>query len=69
VLQIQLENKLPSAVGGSLLQLGSTLGSVIDAVFNKMTQKGVASCPTFTYNDINHQTQWCGVRQQPGGVY
>ena len=32
VLQIDLENKLPSTVGGDLLTLGATVGAVLDKV-------------------------------------
>jgi hypothetical protein len=68
VLQIQLENKLPSAVGGDLLTLGATLGDVLNAVMGNMTQKGLSACPVFTYKDIHSYTAYCGVRQQPGGM-
>ena len=67
---INLENKLPSAVGASLISLGGTLGEVLNTVFGKIVKGpgGVASCPTFTGQNIHGFTQYCSVRSQPGGI-
>lgn len=70
LMQVDLENKLPSPVGAGLLSLGNTLGDVINTVFSKMIQNpnGVAACPQFSYSNMSSYRQYCGVRQQPGGI-
>ena len=69
-LQIQLENKLPSAVGGALLTIGATVGDVLNVIMGNMCQNPsrLSACPVFTHKDIHSYTAYCGVRQQPGGM-
>jgi hypothetical protein len=69
-LQIALLEELPSAAGAGLIQLGATLGEVIDTIYGKLVQGpgGVAGCPEFNYTDLHNYTQYCGVRRQPGGI-
>jgi hypothetical protein len=70
LLEINLESKLPSAVGAGLIALGGTLGEVLKTIFGGIikTPGGVANCPTFTGRDIHGFTQYCAVRSQPGGI-
>jgi hypothetical protein len=70
LLLINLENKLPGAVGAGLISSGGTLGGVIDTIFGKLIKGpgGVASCPTFTGEDMHGFTQFCSVRSQLGGI-
>jgi hypothetical protein len=69
-LQIALLDKLPNAAGAGLAQLGATLGEVIDTIYGKLIQSsgGVAGCPKFNYTELHNYTQYCGIRQQLGGI-
>jgi hypothetical protein len=69
-LQIALLEKLPNVVGAGLIQLGTTVAQVIDVIYGKLVKGpgGVSGCPKFNYTDLHSYTQYCGVRQQPGGI-
>lgn len=55
LLQINLRNKLPGAVGAGLISLGGNLGGVLDTIFGRLIQNpgGVAACPTFINKDVH----------------
>lgn len=67
---INLEKKLPSAVGSGLIFLKGTLGAVLDTIFGRLVKGpgGMACCPTFTGKNVNGFTQFCSVRSPPGGI-
>lgn len=70
-LQVALTEKLPNVAGAGLIELGATVAQVIDAIFGKLVQgsAGVSGCPKSSYTDLHTQTQFFGVRQQPGAIY
>jgi hypothetical protein len=71
LLQNFVLQKLNDPVAGTLLQLGSHLGQVLDTVFGGLMQNGqsVSGCPGFPAKDIHSYSQWCGVSRQPGGIF
>ncbi|KAI9802208.1 MAG: hypothetical protein M1825_002929 [Sarcosagium campestre] len=70
LLQATVNWELENPVGGVLLGLGSTLGAVIDAVFNTALRSGtVSSCPTANIKDVHSYTQYCGVTRQSGLIF
>ena len=70
MVQIDLLNKLLSVAGAGLIQLGATLRQAIDTISDKLfkSPSGLAYYPQFNYMDIKTYTQYCGARQQPGGI-
>jgi len=66
MLQIDLLNNLPSVAGVGLIQLGTTVGQVINTIYDKPVNSrgGLAGYPQFNYTDIHTFTQYCVLRNK-----